>query len=281
VKKNKGSITTKPNTRGFQVMTSRPLLVVIGILFFALSFSGGALAKEHQKQGNWQFNLAPFYLWAINIDGDLSTGTNKIPVDIPLSKPVEVPFDDVFDALEGVFIVHFEAVHKSNWGLLLDVDYLNLGNDFTNAQGIGLNVDFEVTLAEFAGLYRVKNGAHNFDALFGLRSYNMNPEVALLHGPTVVDVTQDWLDPFIGGRWIWTFTQGWSLIARGDIGGFGVGSDLSWQASGLIEWQPFHYVSFLAGYRALNIDYEDGSGNDFFKFDATVHGPLLGVNFKW
>ena len=44
---------------------------------------------------------------------------------------------------------------------------------------------------------------------------------------------------------------------------------------------PFKYAAFLAGYRALDINYEDGSGNDYFKLDATIHGPVLGLNFKW
>jgi len=40
-------------------------------------------------------------------------------------------------------------------------------------------------------------------------------------------------------------------------------------------------ASFLAGYRALDVDCEDGSGSDFFKFHATFYGPMLGLNFKW
>ncbi len=68
-----------------------------------------------------------------------------------------------------------------------------------------------------------------------------------------------------------------SLVVRGDIGGFGAGSDFTWQALGLIDWQPFKYVSFIAGYRGLYQDYKD----DNFKYDATTHGPLLGVNIKW
>lgn len=258
----------------------RTFLVFFSLLGFIVTNVSLSLA-ETSNDDNWQFNLAPFYLWGINIKGDLSLGTDKIPGNIPLTKPIDVPFEDVFTSLEAAFIVHFEGMHKSNFGFLVDVDYLNIGSDFTNSKGIGLGVDFEVTLAEVAGLYRVKQNNHNFDAVYGLRGYRLNPSVALLNGPTVVDETQDWLDPFIGGRWTWNFAEGWSVTARGDIGGFGVGSDFAWQAVGLVEWQPFEYVSFLAGYRALDIDYEDGSGNDYFKFDATVYGPLLGVNFKW
>jgi len=42
----------------------------------------------------------------------------------------------------------------------------------------------------------------------------------------------------MGVRWNWRFADGWSLIARGDIGGFGLGSEFSWHALGLVEW---HY----------------------------------------
>ncbi len=251
------------------------------ITFSLLFCSSVVSAGDSPGTSDWEFNLAPFYLWGINIKGDLSLGTDKIPGNIPLTKPIDVPFEDVFTSLEGAFIIHFEAMHKSNFGVLVDVDYLNIGSDFTNSKGIGLDVDFEVTLAEVAGLYRMKKNNHNFDAVYGLRGYRLNPSVSFLNGPTVVDRTQDWLDPFVGVRWIWNFAEVWSVVARGDIGGFGIGSDFAWQALGLVEWQPFKHVSFLAGYRALDIDYEDGTGNDYFKFDATVYGPLLGLNFKW
>jgi hypothetical protein len=109
----------------------------------------------------------------------------------------------------------------------------------------------------------------------------MENKVSLAVGPTLINENQDWTDPLVGARWMWGFADGWSLIARGDIGGFGVGSDFSWQALGLVEWQPWEYSSFIAGYRALDVDYEDGRGREYFSFDATVHGPVIGLNFKW
>ena len=87
----------------------------------------------------------------------------------------------------------------------------------------------------------------------------------------------------VGGRWIWGFADDWSFIARGDIGGFQVGYNFAWQTAGIIEWQPFKYASLIAGYRAVGMDYEDGNKKspNYFNFDATIHGPVIGVNFKW
>jgi hypothetical protein len=72
-----------------------------------------------------------------------------------------------------------------------------------------------------------------------------------------------------------------TLPARGDIGGFGVGCDFTWNASGLLVWQPWKHVALAAGYRALDQDYEDGEGRDRYKWDAVMHGPLAGINFTW
>lgn len=258
----------------------RSIFSILLLTLFLLSTSP-LTAQEKATDGDWQFNLAPFYLWAFSIDGDLSVGTDRLPGTIAPTIPLDVPFSDVLDNLEAAFIVHFEAMHKNNWGVLVDVNYLNVSNDFTNSMGLGLDVGLELTLAEVAALYRVNRDVHAFDALLGLRGYRMNPEVSLLRGPTLSDQTQDWLDPFVGGRWTWNFAENWSISARGDIGGFGIGSDLAWQAIGLVQWQPFKHVSFVGGYKTLNIDYESGSGSDYFNFDAAIDGPVIGINFRW
>lgn len=247
---------------------------VLTLITFSLLFcSSWASAAESPTSGDWQFNLAPFYLWGVSLDGDMSIGTKTVPVD--------VSFNDIFDSLEAAFIVHFEAMHKSNWGLLLDVNYLDLSNDLNLPMGIRPNLDLDLTLAEFSGLYRIQQDAHNFDLIAGVRYVNIDNTISVANGLNLVDGNQDWLDPLIGGRWIWNFAEDWSFIARGDIGGFGAASDFAWQALTLVEWQPFQYASFIAGFRALYMDYKDGSGDDSFNYDATIYGPVLGLNFKW
>ncbi len=43
-----------------------------------------------------------------------------------------------------------------------------------------------------------------------------------------------WLDPYVGLRVRYNFTHAVYVIARGDIGGFGIGSELMWQAEGAL-----------------------------------------------
>ncbi len=254
-------------------MNCKSQTVVFGLLMLALTYCGSALAGEDSSENNWEFNLAPFYLWGINIDGDLSAG--------PATANIDIPFDDVFDSMEGAFIVHFETLYKRQWGLIVDIDYLDLENKATLPMGISQNIDLDLTLAEVSGFYRFNRDAHDFDLIVGLRYIDMDNTVSIVGGPTIFDDNKDWTDPLLGARWSWKFADGWSLIARGDIGGFDVGSEFSWHALGLVEWQPWKYASIIAGYRALDVDYEDGSGQNYFNFDATIHGPVIGLNFKW
>ena len=62
-------------------------------------------------------------------------------------------------------------------------------------------------------------------------------------------------------------TPSLSLLARADVGGFGAGSKFTLNLQ----------------YRWMDIDYEKGDSGqlDYFKFDSSMHGALLGVTFAW
>jgi hypothetical protein len=68
---------------------------------------------------------------------------------------------------------------------------------------------------------------------------------------------------------------------RGDGGGFGVGSDLTWQAFPYFGWQFAKWGSLQAGYRWLYMDYETGSGTRQFKYDMLNQGPQLGFTLHF
>ena len=97
--------------------------------------------------------------------------------------------------------------------------------------------------------------------------------------------TVDWVDPFIGARVRYAFAPGQQLMMRGDIGGFGAGSDFSWQLLGTWEWQILqrggHIIDAYLGYRALSVDYTQGSGRSEYKYDAVQHGPVVGATLRF
>ena len=71
---------------------------------------------------------------------------------------------------------------------------------------------------------------------------------------------------------------------RGDIGGFGVGSKFSWQLAGgyshdmkIGDWT----ITNTVGYRALSVDYSNGSGSGQRGIDAIIHGPVMETSFRF
>ena len=62
-----------------------------------------------------------------------------------------------------------------------------------------------------------------------------------------------------------------------DIGGFGVSSDITWQAMASLGYHVSDKGSVGLGYRALGTDYTSGSST----YDVISHGLLLGFEYKF
>jgi hypothetical protein len=89
--------------------------------------------------------------------------------------------------------------------------------------------------------------------------------------------TDDWWDPYVGLRGRYNVNAKFYMTAKADIGGFGVGSDLTWSAEAALGCQVTERVFSEVGYRALAVDYE-GNG---LTYDMIIHGPqvTLGITF--
>ena len=94
--------------------------------------------------------------------------------------------------------------------------------------------------------------------------------------------TLEWVDPFVGFRVRHELAPGSELQFLGDIGGFGVGSDLTWQlfaGYGFDFWQS--NLHGVIGYRALAVDYTNDSRANRNNLDLILHGPVVGLGFRW
>ena len=67
----------------------------------------------------------------------------------------------------------------------------------------------------------------------------------------------------------------WSLEVRGDVGGFGVGSDLAFQAFAAFWYAVGERGTLGIGNRHLDIDFDDGG----LELDAAFSRRILG--FRW
>ena len=244
------------------------LLIIISSV---LILSGSALADQKTESSQWQHELAPFYLWAINIDGDVGIRGR--------TTSTQVDFNTVWDNLEGVVTLRYNLMYNNKFGVLVDYNYLDLGTEKVNDM-INTEVGFKSQIFNLVGIYRIMSGAHTLDATAGIRYTSMDVDFLFNNLGQRFDTNYNWTDPIIGLRYGYDITPQWSLRMFGDIGGFGVGSDFTWQGAVLVNYQAWQNVVFVAGYRALGADYESGGTNNF-TYDAITHGPLIGLDIRF
>ncbi|MBL9136147.1 MAG: hypothetical protein JNK85_09780 [Verrucomicrobiales bacterium] len=214
----------------------------------------------------WSFS-STLYVLAAGMTGEVGAG--------PIDADLDLDFGDIWNNLEFGAMGSMR-VGYDRWSLNADVIYMGLG-----ANKDGFNADLDQWVVEPTIAYRF---CKNFEVLAGVRYNNLSGEI---HGPGYLPTprfhtgTQDWWDPIIGANLHFPFAKKFSFDFRGDVGGFGVGSDLTWQAFPFLTWQISHSFSTHLGYRLVLTDYETGSGRDRFRYDMLSHGPQVGATFRF
>ena len=220
----------------------------------------------------WQFAFAP-YLWLAGLDGQIGLGGRTADVDLD--------FGDILENLDVGLMGAFEA-RKGRWILDFDSLWLRLKTR-TDYDGLFYNTARsrveEVRLQAMLG-YRVLEGPTSIDLLAGASYFYLDNELRLGGGPLdelKLGSSEDWCDPVVAVALKHRFGERWFATGRGMIGGFGVGSDLTWQVVAALGYRLSEHFSVLGGYRHLAIDYQSGD----FLYDAATSGFILGVGIEW
>lgn len=89
--------------------------------------------------------------------------------------------------------------------------------------------------------------------------------------------TEDWLDPIVGLSGRLSFLDDRVFVPfYGDVGGVGIGSELTWQAYSGVGL-ALNRTEFELGVRALYIDYD----GDLVDYDVLQAGPTLTTTFRF
>jgi len=233
------------------------LIILLGL---AASLLPSSLRAE--ETNTWSFDLSLYGL-AAGMSGNVAVKG--------ISSDVDVGFDKVWENLK-FGAMGSGRVGYGRWAVSTEVIYM----DLEGTKG-PLTVEAQQWLIQPALEYRV---CQYFEAYAGARYNNIELQV---NGPLGRNPagTHEWWDPVIGGRVSLPVWKTLSFHLDGDIGGFGAGSDLTWQAYPYLSWQISTLASLQAGYRLLYTDYETGSGFNRFKYDMLTSGPQLGFTLHF
>ncbi len=230
-------------------------------------FSQSETTQEIQKS-SWEWNLTP-YIWMTGMSGDISVLNQTVPLDIS--------FKDVLKNLKMAAMIHVEA-KQGKWSIMFDLVYAKLESS-GEVQGLinekNITGTVKQTILELGAAYNFVT-VNNFtlDALFGLRYYDLKID---LDFETINTIKKgfNFTDPYVGIR----FKNNWDKFGLGgrfDLGGFGIGSDISYKYNIYTEYKFSELFQLQFGYQGYTPDYKNGKS---FEYNVTSAGFVLGFNF--
>jgi hypothetical protein len=305
-------------------MISSPLLRAV-ILAGLLTLTGQSVqAAEPTVPADpepWRIGFTS-YVWMPSISGSITTRGQNVDLDADMFQRLKQYTGPIDVTQQGnsmaAFMGYFEA-DKGPAGFYADLIWTKAGfsRDLTAYRqplpGLQLNANVsatgktEMTIAEVGGLFELQrwpgsDGSYTaVDAEGGFRYWNFTvgttldatgsvsyPDLGIdaSHSLGVsISNTVQWVDPLIGLRLRHRFTDYQDVLLRGDIGGFGLGSQFSWQllAAYTYRWKVSDSLSVagVLGYRALSTNYSSGSGFGAAGMNLLFHGPLIGFGVRF
>lgn len=222
------------------------------------------------SEDTWEHNITP-YAWLSGLKGDI--GFNGLP-----AQPVDLPFEDIWDNLDIAGFLSLNG-HKGNWGYFVDAQYISL-EAHENGPRESADLDLEQIKLTAGVLYRIWHNEKTAFWLYGTLQYNYIDTQLEIEGPLDTKKfshSESWVDPVLGFQLRHDFNEKWFCKFLGEVGGFGVSSDINWQAMALFGYNINECWSLGGGYRHQYVDYED----DGFVYDMDTSGPMLGVIYKF
>jgi hypothetical protein len=260
------------------------------LLLFAFIVQRPACSQQWRNPSDdLDIRLIP-YFWAPSVEADATVDG--------LAGSVDLSFRDIADYLDFAAMGRVE-VWDGKWGLAFDGLFMNLTEDrgFQGSRGVtafNLDVDARLGMADIGLMHRLfetRFGSGNaqrlaFEPYGGLRygylrqRIDLNTNIAGVGtAGRTVGTSEDWVEPFVGGRVVWDLNDRLAISVMGDAGGFGIGSasDLLWQFSAGVNYRLSDTAFLNAGYRIVDLDYSRGSGSSEFGVDLQAKGPFLGM----
>ena len=265
----------------------------------------------------WEFSFTP-YGWMINVNGDVTARGHTADINEDFFQIVEksdslLAWMSYFEARNGRFAIFTDIVWMD---LGFPGRFQAKGSPLRRLPNVVVDVagkaqlDYQSTIIQSGVVYEVARwqrapGAYTaLDVLGGARYWNQDVELSLrLTGTLTADLERlglkfkrsrnvavarandlEWVDPVVGARIRHQMAPGKELRLEGDVGGFGAGSEFSWQVVGTYGYDvnclgtPLHT---RIGYRALAVDYSENGRFGKDGLDIVQHGPVMGVTFNW
>lgn len=256
--------------------TLKCIFIVLAIFSFQNLFSQDSTSQSANSK-KWHFLVEPYVMFP-NMNG--TAGVGNLP-DVS----VDANPGDIFSKLQMGAMLNLEA-SNSKWAIATDFIYMNLNQDVTSGKLINSG---DLTAKQFAwelaGLRRVAPWLEvGIGGILNSIQAGANINVNNIGGGTTnrfKELTQTWYDPMLIVRIKHNPIKKFMYEFRGEIGGFGIGSDFAWQIQAYAGYRFSKLFHITAGYRVISLDYQTGEGEDRFLYDIDTFGPVIRFGFNF
>jgi hypothetical protein len=264
------------------------VLVLIAMLVSVPAF-GQALSPKKDFD-DWNFYIAP-YFYLINTSGYAAT---NLPFDPTVEFPVDVSTDRLAKHWDYGFMGFFH-LKKARWAFGLDLSFAEVSR--TECMALPEEAECEteadvkktLTIGEhelFVG-YQFNKSMPASDFIVGIRYVNHDIKLEPTSGPDELNLSfgETFYVPFIGIRYYGPLGEDskWSPIIRGDVGGLLTLSKLNWRFNFGIAWLFANHFDLSLQYKWKHDEYVKGEigDSDYYSYDVTEHGPVLGLGIRF
>ena len=239
------------------------------LLLLAMGGIPLAHAQGNSNDDSWRFQATP-YVWMSGMEGQVR------PFRAAPMADVDKSFSELMDSLDAAAFITGTA-RRGDFVLQADFTHASTSDSTPLPMGLAAKVKVRQTsVTATAGYAWMATERTGIDLLAGVRYWDIS---AAVNVPGLVSARSDssFVDPIAGVRWRQALTSRWSSIAYVDVGGFGVGSDSTWQLLALANYQATDKLFVSMGYRHQSLDYRDNGK----RLDVSLSGPMLGVTYQF
>lgn len=253
-------------------MTGRWLAAAAFALAFAFPLPVAAQQQaENAPQDDGWSGQVTIYGWGAGVGGDFT----------PFAGGPQLSFEkslgDVLQDLDAAVFATALA-RQGDLVLLADFTYTASSKQGLLPPGIPAAGDMSIrSLSLLAGKRFQASGATTIDVLGGGRVWSLDGEVDVPLVGIALAPEERFVDPVAALRINSKLAPRLSLLTYGDVGGFGIGSDLTWQGVATLNYRAGSAVYLSAGYRHLYLDRQSGGAS----FTGRLSGPLAGVTLAF
>jgi|GEM_PF-1656851 len=225
--------------------------------------SAGQAPAATNTSSQWTFSLRP-YLFLSGVAGSVTSG--------PFTVPINSEFGEVVKNLQFGGFLTFSG-ERGKWGFYSDFQYISLVGEGTGILESKLRLTN--TFAEADITFR-PDRAPTLRFLAGVRLYSINQTLSVM-GESLPNANTTVFDPIIGAHGNWRLHDRWQFELRGDIGGFGVSSEFTYNLMALFHWQLSDLFHVPFGYRVLGYQIDTGG----VQMSTRMSGMVLGLDFRF